>query len=91
MLKVWGKMIRNHRTVQSITVEEPHEKWPLLDRVRTCLDDIIMEFDLPRPIWLAQNEQDLLEFGRTEFHQDHFIEPIGFHHLEIEIIEIEDT
>ena len=90
MLKVWGKLIRGHRIVKSLTAEDPNEGEQLLSRVRNCLDRIIMEFDLPRPIWLKQNEREILEFGLTSFFPDHFIEPVSFHHLEIEIIENEE-
>ena len=90
MLKLWGKIIRGHRTVKSVTVEDPHAEWDVLERVKICLDDMIMDLDLPRPIWFEQNEKDIYEFGRTEFHQDHFSEPITFQRLEIEIIEIEE-
>ena len=50
-----------------------------------------MELDLQRPIWLEQNRQDIRSFGRTNFRQDHFIEPISYDALEIEILEMDDA
>lgn len=89
MIRIWGKIINRNRIVSQMTIPEPHEAWTLVQRVKTAMDDLILDLDLPRPIWMQKNEQEILSFGRTEFDQDHFIEPISFHHLEIEIIDEE--
>lgn len=90
-MQVWGKIIRGHRTVQQLTLDLEESSLSLVSRVKMCVDDMVLELDLPRPIWFQQNERDILDFGRTEFHQDHFIEPISFSFFEIELIDEEDA
>ncbi len=90
-MQVWGKIIRGHRTVQQMTLDLAEGHLPLVSRVKMCVDDMVLEMDLPRPIWFSQNEKDIQDFGRTEFRQDHFIEPISFSYLEIELIDEEES
>lgn len=88
-MQLWGKIIQGHRTVrqQTLTLEETDQ--PLIDRVREAMDAMALELDLPRPIWFKRNEEDIRVFGRTEFHQDHFIEPVHFTRFEVELIDEE--
>ena len=90
-MQVWGKLWRGHRTIHQMTVRiHPAEGKELILEVKDALDTMALEMDLPRPIWLKQNEEDLLKFSRTEFNQDHFIEHVSFQRLEIELIDEED-
>lgn len=90
MLRVWGKLWRRNRIVQSFTAEDDHTEWTEKARFESCLDRIIEELDLPRPIWLEQNRNEMNQFGRTQFHQDHFIETFSYQSFEVEIIGTDD-
>ena len=91
-MRVWGKILKGHRTMDQRTVRIGEaEGRNLVNRVKEALDEMVLDMDLPRPIWFKQNEEDLLKFGRTEFHQDHFIERIPFQKLELELIDEEDS
>ena len=72
-------------------IRDRDTKLPLGQRLHLCLDEICMELDLQRPIWLEQNRQDIRSFGLTQFRQDHFIEPFPYDALEIEILEMDDA
>ena len=88
-MQLWGKIIQGHRTVRQYTMRlEPSDR-PLAEQVQDALNEMVMELDLPRPIWFKRNVEDIEVFGRTEFHQDHFIEPVRFTKFEIELIEEE--
>ena len=91
MLRVWGKVIKKNRIQSDHIAVSDDPAISLGNRIHLCLDEICMELDLQRPIWLEQNKQDLRSFGRTEFRHDHFIEPISFDALEIEIIEMDEA
>lgn len=91
MLRVWGKLIKKNQIKQNYIAVNNDSKLPLGERIHLCLDDICMELDLQRPIWLEQNKQDIRSFGRTNFRQDHFIEPFSYDALEIEILEMDDA
>ena len=86
-MQLWGKIIQGHRTLKQHTMELEASDRPLVSRVQDALNDMVMELDLPRPIWLRRNMEDIEAFGRTEFHQDHFIEPVHFTKFEIELID----
>ena len=86
MLRVWGKIWHKHRVHQSYTAQDDHRNWSDEVRLEACIDEIIQALDLPRPIWLKQNHEEMEKFGRTQFHQDHFIENFPYQSFEVEII-----
>ena len=90
MLRVWGKIWYKNRVYQSYTVEDDHRNWSDEVRLEVCIDEIIQVLDLPRPIWLKQNHEEMEKFGRTHFHQDHFIEHFPYQSFEVEIIGTDD-
>lgn len=90
MLQVWGKLWKRDRICQSHTAEDDHQNWKDSVRLEVCIDEIIDRLDLPRPIWLAQNHEEMRQFGRTHFRQDHFIEQFPYQSFEIEIIRTDD-
>lgn len=90
MLRVWGKIWHKHRVHQSYTAEDDHKSWSDEVRLEVCIDEIIQALDLPRPIWLKQNHDEMQRFGRTQFHQDHFIEHFPYQSFEVEIIGTDD-
>lgn len=89
MLRIWGKMMKGSHMLRDMVAANDNTGMSNLARVEDCLDQICQSFDLPRPIWMEKNIQDLNSFGKTEFRQDNFVEHIPFQYLEIEIIEME--
>lgn len=90
MLRVWGKIWVKNRIAQSHTAEDDHRNQSDAIRLESCIDEIIHALDLPRPIWLPKNHEDMKKFRRTEFDQDHFIEHFPYQRFEIEIIGTDD-
>ena len=86
-MKLWAKVILKHKIIDDLTIELPDDQRDLVTRVKEVMDEVAYDFDQPRPIWMKQNEEDLKRFGRTEFHQEHYIEVINFTKLEIELID----
>lgn len=85
MLKIWGKLIKNHLIVQDMVLECP-EKKSRAETVRPALSEFAIGLDIARPIWLPKNEKDLQQFVVTRFYPDQFMESIDFDCFEIEII-----
>lgn len=56
-------------------------------KIFAALDEICMEFDLSKPIWLDSTVADFKKHDRTRFTQDNFIDKIEFDFLEIHVIE----
>lgn len=90
MLRIWGKILARGRIKESMTVEDDHSEWPFEERVSLLEDELVNGFDLPRPIWLPKNREELKEFGATRFDQDNFIESFPYQYFEMEIIEKDD-
>ena len=86
MFRLWGKMWKDNRLLKDIMIENGDSD-TRTHKVFHALDDICMEFDLGKPIWLDSNVQDFKRHSRTRFRQDSFIEEIEFDYLEIQIIE----
>ena len=86
MFRMWGKMWKDNRLLKDIMIENGYSD-TRTHKVFHALDDICMEFDLGKPIWLDSNVQDFKRHSRTRFRQDSFIEEIEFDYLEIQIIE----
>ena len=86
MFRMWGKMWKDNRLLKDIMIENGNSD-TRTHKVFRALDDICMEFDLGKPIWLDSNVQDFKRHSRTRFRQDSFIEEIEFDYLEIQIIE----
>lgn len=87
MLRVWGKVVSRGKTVRSSESSSADPGTGRLERIKTCVGQIVRDLDLPNPIWLPVHEKDMLRFGKTRFTQDSFIETFPYNALEIEIIE----
>ena len=77
MFRMWGKMWKDNRLLKDIMIENGDSD-TRTHKVFHALDDICMEFDLGKPIWLDSNVQDFKRHSRTRFRQDSFIEEIEF-------------
>jgi hypothetical protein len=90
MLRVWGKLWKNGRIAEQITIENDDRRRTEQDRFDQCFEAIIHALDLAKPIWLPQNTREMQRFRRTEFRQEHFIEHFPYKKFEIEIIETDE-
>lgn len=86
MIRVWGKIMAKGHVLRDAVVENDERTLSRRQRVGHCVKQMIMELDLPDPIWLPINEKDLAQFGRTSFTQDNFIENFPYGRFEVEII-----
>lgn len=56
-------------------------------KVFDALEEVCLQFDLGKPIWLDANVSDFKRHSKVRFSQDNFIEEIDFDFLEIHVIE----
>ncbi len=87
MFRMWGKLVKNNRTIQDTVAEIPYGSLTRTQMVFQALDEICVRLDLGKPIWLDTNIREFQLRDRTRFGQDQFIETIDFDFLEIQIIE----
>ena len=85
-MRMWGKLWQNHHLLRDTVVEDVSDD-TRTHKVFRLLEQIAMEFDLEKPIWLDANVSEFQKTSKTRFRQDNFIEEISFDALEIQIIE----
>lgn len=86
MFRLWAKLFRDNRMLRDTVIENT-----LADtrthKVFSALDEICIQFDLGKPMWLDSTIAEFKKHSKTRFTQDNFIEQIDFDYLEIQIIE----
>lgn len=86
MFRLWAKTFHNNHMLQDIVIADDSED-TRTHKVFRALDEICLQFDLGRPIWLDATISDFKRYSKTRFTQDNFIESIDFDYLEIQVIE----
>ena len=56
-------------------------------KVFDALEEVCLQFDLGKPIWLEVTVTEFKRHSKARFTQDNFIEEIDFDYLEIHVIE----
>ena len=82
MIRLWGIIRKHNRMRQNEVVELPGDD--LAEAMLDGIQAVCEVLDLPRPVILSKHENELLQFNRTRFTADDFMEPIAFDALEIE-------
>ena len=86
MFRLWAKIFKNNHMLKDTVVEIDRED-TFTHKVFDALDQVIMEFDLSKPIWLDKNVNDFKKNCRTRFTKDNFVDEIEFDYLDFHIIE----
>ncbi len=87
MFRIWGKIIKNNKTIQDTVICIDDYEMSRTKKVYKALDDICNEFNLANPVWLKKNQEDFIVHARTRFTNDNFIEAIDFDYLDFQVIE----
>lgn len=86
MFRLWAKIFAdNHLLKDTVICDSSHDT--RTTKIFRALDEICMEFDLGKPIWLEATIQEFKRHDKARFTQDNFIETIDFDYLEIHVIE----
>lgn len=86
MFRLWAREFKNNRMLKDTVIEDNREE-TRTHKVFDALEEVCMQFDLGKPIWLESTVADFKRHSKTRFTQDNFIEEIDFDYLEIHIIE----
>ena len=86
MFCVWGKIFKDNRMIQDITVSDSTED-TRTHKVFHALDEICRAFDLSKPIWLDSNIREFKRHAKTRFRPDSFVDEVDFDYLEFHVIE----
>ena len=86
MFRLWAKEFKNNRMLRDTVIEDNRDE-TRTHKVFDALDDVCLQFDLSKPIWLEATVSDFKRHSKARFTQDNFIEEIDFDYLEIHVIE----
>lgn len=87
MFRIWAKIWKENRMLRDMVVCNDDAQMTRTHKIFAALDEICMEFDLSKPLWLDATVADFKKHDRTRFTQDNFIDKIEFDFLEIHVIE----
>ena len=85
-MRIWFKLIKDNRLLKDTTVTDESED-TRTHKIFRALDEVCLEFDLGKPIWLDSNVSEFKRHAKTRFRQDSFIEQVPFDLLEMHVIE----
>lgn len=85
-MRIWFKMIKDNRLLKDYMYEEYSDD-TRTHKVFRGMDEVCMEFDLGKPIWLDATIADFKRHAKARFTKDCFVEEIDFDYLEIHVIE----
>ncbi len=86
MFRLWGRTFKDNRLLQDTCIDDGSQD-TRTHKIFRALDEICLQFDLARPIWLNKTIADFKRHSKVRFTQDNFIESIDFDYLEIQVIE----
>lgn len=87
MFRLWAKIFKDNHMLKDIVIQNNDNEMTRTKKIFSALDDVCMEFDLEKPIWLDSNISEFKKVAKTRFGADNFIESIDFDYLEVHIIE----
>jgi hypothetical protein len=87
MFRIWGKIMKDNRFLADHVHEIDNPAMPKSEKIEDALDAFTLAFDIQKPMWFDKNTKDMIQFSKTAFYDDQFIESISFDYFEIEIIE----
>lgn len=86
MFRLWGKIWKDSHMVCDTVYEEESDD-TRTHKIFRGLEEICLEFDLGKPIWLDMTVSEFKRHSKARFYQDSFIEEIDFDYLEIQVLQ----
>lgn len=87
MFRMWAKIFKENRMIKDLTISNNASDLTRTQKILQGLDEVCIEFDLGKPIWLEANKSEFKQYDRVRFRQENFIEAIDFDFLELHVIE----
>ena len=81
-MKVWGKLIKNEKTVLQGVIDA--ENLNTFSGITKAFMDLAEKLKIPTPVITRTSAQFFFDFNSVRFKQDDFVEQIDFDYLFIE-------
>lgn len=85
-MKIWFKICKENKLKKDTIIEDFSDETRTHKIIR-ALDDVCVQFDLSRPIWLDKTIADFKKNADCRFYAENFIDEIDFDYLEMQVIE----
>ena len=86
MFRLWGKIFKDNRMLKDAVITDDSVD-TRTHKVFRALEELCLEFDLSKPIWLEKTVTDFKRHDKARFYADSFIDSVDFDYLEIHVIE----
>lgn len=86
MFRLWAKVFKDNHLLRDTTIYDDSND-TRTHKVFRAIDEVCLEFDLSKPIWLDKTVTEFKRHSKARFYQDNFIDSIDFDYLEIHVIE----
>lgn len=86
MFRLWAKIWKDNRMLKDMVVINEQDE-TRTKKIFHAIEEICLQFDLSKPIWLDATIADFKKHSKTRFSKDNFIDQIEFDFLEIQVIE----
>jgi hypothetical protein len=86
MFRLWAKIWKENRMLKDMVVINEQDE-TRTKKIFHAIEEICLQFDLSKPIWLDATVADFKKHSKTRFSKDNFIDQIEFDFLEIQVIE----
>lgn len=86
MFRLWGKQFKENRMIRDAVICDDTSA-NRTQKVFHALDELCLQFDLSKPVWLDKTISDFKRHDKARFYADSFIDSVDFDYLEIHVIE----
>lgn len=84
-MKLSGRIIMDSKIIKEAFAEKSREGATYRDILEECLLLLCKELEIPAPLWLKKNTSEFINFRKTFFNKDQFVESVRFDVLEISL------
>ena len=80
-----GKLLKNNRIIAMNQVENTDDCLNMTRQLESCLLELCKVFNIPITIWMSKNTKEFVQFKKTVFTSEQFIENVFFDRFVIEL------
>lgn len=84
-MRLFGRTIKGTRILKEVYVQRNVDNSPFRDVLEECLIEVCKSLDIPVPLWLKKNTTEFVNFQRTTFGEEQFVEKVKFDKFEISL------
>lgn len=84
-MRLFGKIIKDTRILKEAFVQRNDDDTPFRDVLEECLIGLCKELDIPVPLWLKKNTTEFVNYHKTVFNHEQFVEKVKFDKFEIQL------